>query len=88
MLSIILKEATPAKNASRLHLFVCETLPALKRIYPISKLANAHKTLTIGDDNPLPGGFANGEGKLSPDTPCTKCGTALIRKKPAKKQAI
>ena len=84
----MLKQTTPVKNASRLHLFACETLPALKRIYPISKLAKAHKTLTVGDDKPLPGGFENGEGKLSPDTPCTKCGTVLIRKSPAKKQAI
>jgi hypothetical protein len=35
-------------------------------------LDSPHKTLTIGDDNPLPGGFSKGEGKLSPDTPWTK----------------
>ncbi len=69
MLSIILMKTTPAKNARRLHLFVWETLPILKRKYPMTTLARAHKTFTIGDDNPLPGGFANGEGKLSPDTP-------------------
>ena len=54
----------------------------------MSTLVSAHKTFTIGDDNPLPGGFANGEGKLTPDTPCTKCGTVLVKKEPAKKQAI
>ena len=80
-------QTTPAKNTRRLHLFVEETLPALKRVYPMSILAKAHKTFTIGDDNPLPGGFANGEGKLSPDIPCTKCGTALVKNSPAKKQA-
>lgn len=87
MLSIMLQQTTPTKNTRRLRLFVWETLPALKRMYPMSKLANAHKTFTIGDDNPFPGGFANGEGKLSPDTPCTKCGTKFVKKKPAKKQA-
>jgi hypothetical protein len=78
---------TPTKNARRLHLFVRDTLPAIKRIYPISKLAKPHKTLTSGDDNPFPGGFANGDGKLSPDMPCIKCGTAFVKNKPAKIQA-
>jgi hypothetical protein len=87
MLSIILKQTTPVKNARRLHLFVWETLPTLKRRYPITKLASAHRTFTVGDDNPLPGGCANGDGKLSPDTPWTKCGTVLVKKRPAQKQA-
>ena len=87
MLSIMLQHKTPAKNASRLFLFDWETLPVFKRMYPMSRLAIPHKTFTIGDDNLLPGGFANGDGKLSPDTPCMKCGTKLVRKKPEKKQA-
>ena len=88
MLSIILKQTTPAKNTRRLPLFVEETLPTLKRMYPMSALANPHKTFIVGDDNPLPGGCANnGEGKLSPDTPWTKCGTVLVKKRPAQKQA-
>lgn len=65
----MLMQTMPKKNIRRLHLFVWETLPTLKRIYPIIKFTKAHKTLTIGDDNPLPGGFANGVGKLSPDSP-------------------
>jgi hypothetical protein len=83
MLSIILKQTTPAKNERRLHLFVWESLPTLKRRYPITKLARAHRTFTVGEDNPC----ANGDGKLSPDTPWTKCGTVLVKKKPAQKQA-
>ena len=80
-------QTTPAQNATRLHLFVLETLPVLKRTYPTNRLLNPHNTFTKGDDNPLPGGLANGEGKLSPDMPFTKCGTALARKRPAKRQA-
>ncbi len=41
----------------------------------------------VGDDKPFPGGFAKGVGKLSPEIPCTKCGTTLAKKKPAKKAA-
>jgi hypothetical protein len=87
MLNILLKQTTPAKNARRLHLFVWETLPTLKRRYPITKFVSAHRTFTVGDDNPLPGGCAKGEGKLSPDTPWTKWGTVLVKKRPAQKQA-
>ena len=88
MLNIILMQTTPAKKVRRVHIFVWETLPTLKRTYPISRLARAHKTFTVGEDNPLPGGCANnGEGKLSPDTPWTKCGTVLVKKRPAQKQA-
>jgi hypothetical protein len=78
----------PAKKARRLHLFACEILPTLNKTYPIIRLNNAHKILTNGDDNPLPGGFANGVGKLSPDIPFTKCGTTLVKKRPAAKHAI
>ena len=69
MLNIILMQTTLAKKVSRLQLFVWETLPTLKRMYPMSKLPSPHRTFTVGDDNPLPGGFENGEGKLSPDIP-------------------
>lgn len=65
-------QTTPAKKTRRLHLFDWESLPHLKRRYPASKLPNAHRTFIIGDDNPFPGGVANGVGKLSPDIPCTK----------------
>jgi hypothetical protein len=62
----------PAKKTRRLHLFAGETLPVLYKTYPITRLNNAHRTLTVGDDNPLPGGFAKGVGKLVPEMPCTK----------------
>jgi len=70
------------------HLFVLETLPIPYKTYPITKLHNAHRTFTVGDDKPLPGGFAKGVGKLVPEIPFTKWGTALAKKIPAKKQAI
>ena len=54
MLSIILIKTTPAKNARRLHLFVSENLLILNRMFPMTTLACAHKTFTIGDDNPFP----------------------------------
>jgi len=50
-------------------------------------LNKPHKTFIIGDDKPIPGGWANGEGKASPQMPFTKCGTKFARKNPAKKQA-
>ncbi len=81
-------KTTPAKNVSRVQLFVGETSPTPKRIYPISRLARAHNTFTVGEDKPLPGGFANGVGKRLPDIPCMKCGRALVKSTPAKKQAI
>jgi hypothetical protein len=88
MLNTILMKTTPAKNVRRVHIFVGETLPTIKRMYPISRLARAHKTFNVGEDNPLPGGFANGVGNLLPDIPCMKCGRALVKSTPAKKQAI
>jgi len=88
MLNTILMKTTPAKNGRRVQIFVGESLPTIKRMYPIIRLARAHKTFTIGDDNPLPGGLANGVGKWLPDIPWMKCGTALAKNKPAKKQAI
>ena len=50
-------------------LLLVETLPALNNKYPISKLRQAHKTFTSGDESPLPGGLAKGEGNASPETP-------------------
>jgi hypothetical protein len=51
------------------------------------QIKQRHKTFTVGDDNPFPGGEANGVGNRSPEMPCTKCGTVLARNAPAKKQA-
>ncbi len=39
------------------------------KMYPTNRLKQAHKTLSVGEDNPLAGGFAKGVGKASPDTP-------------------
>ena len=55
--------------------------------YPTTKLTKDQTTFTIGDDSPLPGGFAKGVGNLLPDMPCTKWGTTFAKKAPAKKAA-
>ena len=69
MLNSTLHAIMPIKKTNKANLLLLEILPALKSKYPISKLSNAHNTFTIGDDKPLPGGLAKGEGKLSPDIP-------------------
>lgn len=51
------------------------------------RLNPAHNTFTEAGDSPLPGGLAKGVGNLLPDTPCTKCGTALDRNTPEKNAA-
>ena len=53
----------------------------------MARFSKDQRTLTIGDDKPLPGGFANGVGNLSPQTPLTKWGVKFERKAPPKKQA-
>jgi hypothetical protein len=60
----------PIKKINSDHL-LDETLPALKRKYPITKLRSAHSTFITGDDSPSPGGFAKGVGKPLPETPFT-----------------
>ncbi len=54
----------------------------------MTMLKSAQKTLTVGDDKPFPGGFANGVGKGSPEIPWMKWGTAFAKNVPAKKQAM
>jgi hypothetical protein len=63
MLSSILHATIPIKKIKRANLLVLEILPTLKSKYPITKLSNAHKTFTVGDDKPFPGGLAKGVGK-------------------------
>jgi hypothetical protein len=41
--------------------------------------------LTIDDDEPCPGGDANGLWKGLPEMPLTRCGIVLARKAPPKK---
>jgi len=69
MLNNILHATMPIKKINKANLLLLEILPALKSKYPITKLSNAHNVFTIGDDRPLPGGLAKGEGKLSPEMP-------------------
>ena len=52
--------------------------------YPITKLNAPHKTFTIAEDSPFPGGEANGDGNRLPITPATKCGTAFTKNIPPK----
>jgi hypothetical protein len=54
---------------------------------PTIKLNQPQMTLTSADDSPTPRGVANGVWNLLPQMPCTKCGTPLARKAPAKKCA-
>jgi hypothetical protein len=62
----------PAKNTRRFHILSGDILPSRNRIYPTTRLANPHRTLTVGEDKPLPGGFAKGVGKDAPETPWIK----------------
>ena len=62
-------QTMPVKSKTKLQTFSRETLPTLNRMYPIKKLPSPQIVLTIGDDNPFPGGFEKGDGNLSPDIP-------------------
>jgi hypothetical protein len=53
-------------------LFFGEALLTINRRYPIKRLRHAHRTLTMGEDGPLPGGVEKGLGNASPETPCIK----------------
>lgn len=79
--------AVPAKNNTQLSGCTVLMLPALNSRKPTTRLNSPHITLIGADDSPMPGGFENGDGNLLPDMPWTKCGTALARNAPAKKQA-
>jgi len=72
MANIKLITATPIKKIMIAAILVREILLTLYNSTPTTKLSSDHATLTIGDDNPLPGGLANGVGNLSPETPCIK----------------
>lgn len=81
---------TEAINAPRLTMRTSRVMPKWKSptlkimVYPIKKLARPQRAFTSGGDRPRPGGEAKGLGNLFPDMPCTKWGTPLARKKPAK----
>ena len=46
-----------------------DALLTLNNKYPTSRLKQAHKTFTTGDERPRPGGLAKGVGNASPETP-------------------
>lgn len=69
MLDIIDIASIPKNNKSIARLFLIVVLLTLNNTYPASKLKQPHNTLTRGEENPLPGGFAKGDGNGSPDTP-------------------
>ena len=54
------------------NLFFGEALLTINKIYPTRRLRQAHKTLTVGEEGPLPGGEEKGLGKESPETPWIK----------------
>lgn len=54
----------------------------------MTPLKNPQTTLAVDDERPIPGGFENGLWNARPETPLTKCGMPLVRKTPAKNQAI
>jgi hypothetical protein len=48
-------------------------------------LKKPHKTFTVDEERPSPGGFAKGVWKGRPSMPLTRCGMTLARKIPPKK---
>ena len=66
---MILTQTMPAKSKTKLQILSGETFPTRNRMYPITIFPSPQIVLTMGDDNPFPGGFENGDGKLSPDIP-------------------
>ena|SRR6185437_834890 len=63
---------TPTKKVT--HNQVVSALMALctNRIVPMMALSTPHNTFTMGEDNPRPGGLANGVGNLFPEMPSIK----------------
>jgi hypothetical protein len=59
----------PKKRTNMENLFCTDILLIRNKIYPINKFKQAHNTLTVGEDRPLPGGCEKGLGKESPETP-------------------
>ncbi len=60
---------TPKNKTSIESLFCTDVLLTRNKINPTSKLKQAHNTLVVGEDSPIPGGVAKGVGKKSPETP-------------------
>ena len=51
------------------------------------KVEEAHRTLTIAEDKPTPGGEAKGLWKAFPDIPLPRWGRVFVRNAPPKKYA-
>lgn len=83
----ILIAAIPRKNKISESVLSLLKSPALNNKKPMTRLNSDQITFTGAENNPLPGGLANGDGNLLPEMPCTKCGTAFAKNAPAKKQA-
>lgn len=69
MLNIMPQITIPKKTKNNRSLRFQVALLTFKRIYPTSKLKQAHNTLQVGEESPLPGGLAKGVGKGSPEIP-------------------
>ena len=78
----------PKKNIINASIFLEFILLNLNSRYPAMKLMKAHITFVKGEDNPLPGGLENGEGKGIPEIPFTKCGTKFARNAAARNTII
>jgi len=54
----------------------------------MARLKRPHKTLTIDEDKPTPGGEAKGLWNACPETPLPRWGRAFARNTPPKKYAM
>jgi len=70
--NIMLQIAMPRKKIITVIIFRFEIFPARYNQYPIIKFSKPHNTFTVGEDKPIPAGWANGVGKELPQIPCTK----------------
>ncbi len=69
MLNCTAISTIPRNKTIRDNLFEREILLTLSNRYPINKFRQAQSTFTVADESPLPGGFENGVGNISPETP-------------------
>jgi hypothetical protein len=53
----------------------------------MARFKRPHRTLTVEEDRPSPGGDANGLWKACPEIPFPRCGSVFARKAPPKKYA-
>lgn len=71
-LNLMLIATNPTTKSKTAHLFDKVIFETLYKSKPANMLINPHITFTVDGDKPLPGGFANGVGKLSPEIPWIK----------------